>query len=59
MPELKPPRCVICKDAGWLKGPGPMGSAVRCVCNQAPEPIEPPVPPVRQPRRGWAERYDL
>lgn len=59
MPPLKPPICQICADAGWLTSPGPMGQAVKCVCNRIPTPrVDPPVPPVRQPRRvhgGWSE----
>ena len=58
MPELETPACVICRDAGWLRGPGPLGTTVRCVCKPAPEPVEPPTPAVRQPRRGYAERLE-
>jgi len=50
--------CGICHGARWLTGPGPMGTTVRCVCSPALDPIEPPVPAVRQPRRGYAERLD-
>lgn len=57
MPELAPPRCPICRDAGWLRAPGPMGTVVRCVCQRRPEPevLEPPanVVPLRKgARRG-------
>jgi hypothetical protein len=50
--------CPICKGKGTLTGPGPMGTTVRCVCNPAPEPVEPPTPAVRQPRRGYSERLN-
>jgi hypothetical protein len=61
MPELKPPVCEICRDAGFLRGPGPMGTTVRCVCNPAPAPEvdDAPVPTVRQRRgRTYADRLD-
>jgi len=61
MPELERPRCPFCKDAGFLRGPGPMGTTVRCSCNPAPAPAveEAPVPTVRQRRgRTYADRLD-
>lgn len=53
MPDLHPPRCSICRDAGWLRtesarerslgfaaheAPGPIATAVKCVCQRRSEP---------------------
>lgn len=49
--------CPYCHGARFLRFKGQL---IRCdVCNAAPEPVvEPPVPPVRQPRRVYADRLD-
>lgn len=57
MPQIERPACPICKDAGWLRGPGPMGTTIRCACNRDPEP---PAPTRLRavPDRRYSDRLD-